>query len=424
MAACTNPTDPANPDDGEVRSTGISLTSDTLGDTDVARMQFRVSGVNCNTANETGFQERQTRNLADMMLPGGIERFRDTSVGGDGQPTQDCQSAHRDRVAVEDGQTTEILLVNQCQGAERGGLDVVSSTNHAPALENLEYQRFLSSCPAETQVCATASDADGDALEFSGSEVGDDNDDGAGITIASTNRLDNGNFESCADVSVNPQGTFQFRVDVFDLDGDGNRMQDIISQQEGGQVQSSTSLQFPVHSGVTCEPEPDVQGRNVTILMALTGAEEGADFPWLIENAVQWVSPADNPDESRIAVVSDDNTQGEFMPEDLNFLVEELRTADERRTGFDVTVIEEPEDGISIFQPSRASAPHDPRPRDPPTTIPRRTSGRSRPGPHGHRSRARSRSTRGPSRYRPDCPAHPPRASRRTPAPHRPPARR
>ncbi len=381
LAACTNadtnPTDPANPDDGEVRSTGISLTSDTLGDTDVARMQFQVTGVNCNTGNETGFQETQTRDLADMMLPGGIERFQNTPVGGDGQhlfadafflidagcydvqttpladngqPSQDCESAHRDRVAVEDGQTTEILLVNQCQGAERGGLDTVSSLNHAPELENLEYQKFVSSCPAELQVCATASDADGDDLEFAWSEVGDDEDDDADITVASTNQLDNGNFESCADISVNQQGTFQFRVDVFDLDADGNRMQDILTQQEGEQVQSNTGVQFPVHSGVTCEQEPEaeVQGRNVTILMALTGAEEGADFPWLIENAVRWVSPSDNPAESRIAVVSDDNTQGEFMPEDLNFLVEELRASGQRRTAFDVTVIEEPEDGINF----------------------------------------------------------------------------
>ncbi len=376
FSACANtdadPTPPDSADDGEVQSTGMALTSDTLGDTDVARMQFDVQGVNCNTGDETGFQESQTRDLEDMMLPGGIERFRNTPVGADGaqhlfadafflvdagcynvqttplqdngEASADCESAHRDRVSVEDGQTTEILLINQCEGVERGGLDVVSSINHPPELENLEYQKFVSSCPAEVQVCATASDPDGDPLEFAWSST-DAGELSGDISEASTDRT-NGSWESCANVTVDEQGDYAFRVDVYDLDGDGNRMEDALSDQEGEQVQSRDGLQFPVYSGVTCEE--DDPGRSVTMLLALTGAQEGGDIPWLVQNSLAWVNPTDDAEETDIAVVIDDNIAGEF-PEDRQFLVDNLRSDRGPLVGYeDVEVIEEPEDGISF----------------------------------------------------------------------------
>ncbi len=402
FSACAN-TDSTSPtsdnnDDGEVRSSGMTLTSDTLADTDVARMQFDIAGVDCQTGQSTGFTDSQTKDLEDMMLPGGISQFENapfdedsqhlfadafflvdagcynvetTPLQDNGQPSDDCEQAHRDRVSVEDGQTTEILLINQCEGVERGGLDVISAINHPPEIENLELDKFVSSCPAPgeaNEVCVTASDPDDDPLEFEWSTTNAGEFTGE-IEETSTSQ-DNGTWTSCAEVTVNRRGDYAFDVTVFDLDGDGNRMEEVLAEQDDRDAhQSRDSLRFPVYSGVDCE------GRTATILMAIgdqralegtreckkhkkykkgkkkkckkyddgsTDDEAMATAQQLIRQSADWVNPRTDIEDSDLLYILDDNNQGEHLPQDRNNVVGALEAA-----GFDdVDELEEPSEGI------------------------------------------------------------------------------
>jgi hypothetical protein len=349
LSACANsdttsPTPDSN-DDGEVRSSGMTLTSDTLADTDVSRMQFDVTGVDCASGQATGFNETKTKDLEDMMLPGGVSKFENAPLDEDsqhlfadafflvdagcydvrtqplddqGQPSADCEDAHRDRVSVEDGQTTEILLVNQCEGAERGGLDVVSSLNHAPEIDNLELEKFVSSCPTAdqpSQICVTASDPDDDPLEFEWSTSDAAELQGDVVEVSSSQQAD-GRWESCANVTVNRKGDYAFEVEVYDLDGNGNRMEDVLAQQDSRDAHPShDSLQFPVYSGADC------RGRTATILMAL-GDHRSIEGPnstqradRFIRQSVSWASPLTAKPQTDILHVTDDNNQGEQLPQ-------------------------------------------------------------------------------------------------------------
>ncbi|MFB6371761.1 MAG: hypothetical protein ABEN55_01280, partial [Bradymonadaceae bacterium] len=283
LTACLNTdTAPSSPDNPDVQSSGIALTGDTLADTDVTRLQFDVIGVDCQTGTPTGVDRTRTRDLEDMMLPGGIAKFENspfadnsrhlfadafflvdagcynvttTPLRANGRPSQDCQPAHKDRVAVEDSQTTEILLINQCEGAERGGLDAVSAVNHPPEIDDLEFQKFLASCPTAPQddeVCVTASDPDKDPLEFEW--VATDSGEFEGDVVETTrNKLADGRWESCADVATIRRGGYAFEVRVFDLDGDGTRMEQVLVEQNARDAAASRdSLQFPIYAGVDC----------------------------------------------------------------------------------------------------------------------------------------------------------------------------
>jgi len=357
LTACANTdTDTTkSPDDGEVRSSGMALTTDTLADTDVAQMQFDIQGVDCQSGQATGFSETRVKDLEDMMLPGGIAKFENapfdeesehlfadafflvdagcydvvtTPLDDAGQPSSDCQPAHRDRVSVEDGQTTEILLINQCEGKKRGGLDVISSINHPPEVSNLEFQKFRSSCPPASQarqVCVTAEDPDNDPLEFTWSATSAGKFQGDIVETTRNQRAD-GTWESCARLTTNRVGDYSFEVSIFDLDGNGKRMEQVLADQDPRDAaQSRDSIQFPIYSGVAC------QGRTASIMMAigdhrsLDGANDLDQARRLIRQTTRWASPLSNKQATDILYVLDDNNRGEHLPQDRNRVLKVLR---------------------------------------------------------------------------------------------------
>ena len=286
MTACAN-TDTDSPStDDELASSGVALTSDILADTDVARMRFRIEGVACTTGTPTGFSTTEVKDLEDMMLPGGIATFENAPFDADsrhlfadafflvdagcydvtttplddtGDPSDDCEPAHKDGVAVEDGQTTEILLINQCQGVDRGGLDVISAINHPPEVEGLEFNKFISMCATDIQddeVCVTADDPDDDPLAFEWRATDAGQFQGA-IVETSRTELADGRWRSCADLATIRRGDYGFQVRVFDLDGNGERLEQVLADQ-GNPAPSRDALRFPVYAGVDCPNVGDI----------------------------------------------------------------------------------------------------------------------------------------------------------------------
>ena len=368
LSACANTdTETTNPDDGEMASSGMALTSDILADTDVSRMRFRIRPANCTTGNPTGPAQTKVKDLSDMMLPGGIAKFENAPFDEDsqhlfadafflvdagcynvvttpldnvGNPSSDCNPATRDRVAVEDGQTTEILLINQCRGEERGGLDVISAINNPPVVEDLEFQKFRTSCPTQAeQICLTASDPNSDPLEFVWRNAGGGQFQGDIVESSRTN-LGQGQWRSCAQVATNRIGDYEFEVTVYDLDGQGNRMEELLAEQ-GNPAQSRDSIRFPIYSGVNC------QGRRATILMAigddqsLIGPNDFQQAQQLIRQTARWASPLTDKDATDVLYVLDDNNRGEHMPQDRQNVTDALDDAFD-----DVDEIVEPAGGL------------------------------------------------------------------------------
>ena len=187
--------DSTNGDPGP-RTSGLALSSDTLADTDVTGMKFKVEG--CSGTPTSGISQTVKKDLEDMYLPGGISEWEDKPYDADSkhlfsdhyfllpagcydvvtQPlklvgqtykkSDDCFSAHQNGVTVEDGKTREILLISQCLGPEKGGLDVIGTINHPPEILNVEFKdsKFLNSCTGRNEVCVTVRDVDNDPIQI------------------------------------------------------------------------------------------------------------------------------------------------------------------------------------------------------------------------------------------------------------------
>lgn len=168
---------------------GIALSVDFQGDTDVTGFEYTIR----ECGEETTLME-EVKELEDVVIPGMIPNFErgpfDPSsrhtfadyfttidagcyditaqpVTENSQNSQDCSLASASEVFVVDKMTTEVLLVSQCEGPEKGATDVVGTLNHPPVIESVEYSpsKFLQECE-NGYVCVTAYDPDGDPLEF------------------------------------------------------------------------------------------------------------------------------------------------------------------------------------------------------------------------------------------------------------------
>ncbi|MFB6374180.1 MAG: hypothetical protein ABEN55_13950, partial [Bradymonadaceae bacterium] len=69
--------------------------------------------------------------------------------------------------------------------------------------------------------------------------------------------------------------------------------------------------------------------------------------PWLIQNSVLWTSPIDNPEDSRVLYILDDNAGDQFLPADRQLVVNNLRN---EGIQFNVDTLVEPEGGITFDQ--------------------------------------------------------------------------
>jgi hypothetical protein len=256
-------------------STGMALRMDILAETDVAGMAYSIERVSCDGEDFEAWSAEAQVDLEDLLLPGGLETFEDqpldsdsehlfadyftvlpagcydvqiTPIDENGAASDDCASANAEGVEVQDGETTEILLVSQCEGPERGALDTVAVINHPPTLQTLTYEPSkFTTCGDEVEICATATDPDGDPIEFDWNFPEGVNAEPGAISSNGEATI------QCATVSADEGATYQLDLTVYDQFVDAGalvRAEDWL-QERGENVESHDDLQFPLH--VQCE---------------------------------------------------------------------------------------------------------------------------------------------------------------------------
>jgi hypothetical protein len=86
----------------------------------------------------------------------------------EGVRSEVCDPSDPVRTTVNPGETTEVILVSQCEAVDNGGLDIVVIINHEPRILDLVFDpsKFVPTCE-ELAVTVTAEDPDDDPLTYS-----------------------------------------------------------------------------------------------------------------------------------------------------------------------------------------------------------------------------------------------------------------
>lgn len=224
-------------------SSKLNLSLDLTGESDVSAVRFDFTPVDCTTGEATGDVISDQRLLENMTIPGGVSNLGDapldtdskhvfadsfstlapgcydvsaTPLQEDGTPSAVCAAANKPKVEVTSGKTTEIFLLNQCAGHDKGGLDTIAALNHEPELKvKFESSKFVCSHGPQT-ICASASDPDGDPVEFVWSVD-------AGELMASAPKVlsheadkETGVVTECVQIKPNGAGKYDVHVAAYD----------------------------------------------------------------------------------------------------------------------------------------------------------------------------------------------------------------
>lgn len=166
----------------------MRLVLDLGSGIDITGVRFDVTPVDCTSGLPLtgGTPVVVEKALEEIELPGGIPDFEGRPLDASSEHVfadlfvtveegcfdvtatpittgSPCMAAHALNVRVEAGKTTEVFLLNQCEGKSPGALDVVSALNRPPVIKDVSFDKskFTATCEPQ-QVCATASDPDGD----------------------------------------------------------------------------------------------------------------------------------------------------------------------------------------------------------------------------------------------------------------------
>ncbi|QRK04688.1 hypothetical protein JQX13_31165 [Archangium violaceum] len=273
--------------------TGMALTLRVDEETDVAAIRFKIDRRQCTDEPFTPFSSTIDKPLEEIRLRGGMPGLENVPFDADsshafadlfvtldagcydvttqpldaeGEASEDCSPASSSGIWVNDGQTREVLLINQCWGPDRGTGDIISALNHPPELVDVVFEdsKFIYQCTGQV-VCATVRDPDGDPLEFVWSQEG-----GAPLYVApevlSTTPNADGSVTECIRTIAEDPGQYVLKVVAYDLlhDPAGTgliRIEDFLA--EGGtRFPSNDALTFPFYAasdGRTggCEDAPD-----------------------------------------------------------------------------------------------------------------------------------------------------------------------
>lgn len=175
-------------------------------------------------AADAGLDPASAYHFADAFwaVPAGCYDVSLTALDADSQPAAACSGATLPGVVVEDGATSEVVLVSECQLGNDpvGGLDVVGSLelNRPPQIledgETFWPSKFDNGCHG-VEVCVAASDPDGDPLVWEWEQIG-----GGRLfdrpVVLRTDTVD-GHERQCVGIVAAEVGTFSFRVTVWDL---------------------------------------------------------------------------------------------------------------------------------------------------------------------------------------------------------------
>jgi hypothetical protein len=267
LAGCGFDTTPEPAPDETTAESGIALTLDVSEMSDVETMRFNIQ--TCD-GDEVASEEVNLSELdfdADMELeiegPTAFADYFTTLTPGcydvelepldaDGEPSEDCPPTTASGVEVVAGETTEIVMVSQCGEEQHGAMDVLGVLNFAPAITLLEYDPSkILGCEAVT-ICATATDEDGDGIEFEWEQTGGPTPE-EGPDVASYD-FDDGTATECIEMTPLNTGAYSFQVRAYDLmeddDGELVRVEDLADD-----FQSHSSLNFPLY--VTCDEDPE-----------------------------------------------------------------------------------------------------------------------------------------------------------------------
>ena len=216
------------------------------------------------------------------LLPAGCYDVTIRPLGADGTMSSGCSATTQRGVEVRDGVTTEILLLSQCSDdsaagpsggqdtgdveGPTGGLDTIAAFNHAPVLKALTFDpsKFAAACTTTT-ICATASDVDGDDLEFAWTQTGGP--DGAASPAVISSSASGDERTECVTVRADIAGAYGYQVAVYDLlatdDGASRRVEDALGDGQS----SHDGLSFPYYviddGQGTCPPAPGDGGDDV-----------------------------------------------------------------------------------------------------------------------------------------------------------------
>jgi hypothetical protein len=276
LAGCSS-TEQAEP--ATTSRTGLDLIVGLDAQSDVTAMRFTLQRVSCAGEPIEAFSVSVDKPLEDIRLPGGIPGFEDAPFDGDsehvfadmfldvapgcyrattqplaagGANSVACAAATANSIQVNAGETTELLLINQCQGEGRGAVDIISGLNHPPALLSLAFTRskFVVQCRVQ-EVCATVKDPENDPVEFVWTQVS-----GPPLRaqpwVARTEPQADGSVTQCVGMVPETPGEYGMKVTAYDLlhnpaGGGLMRIEDYLAQ-EGNPLPSRTELSFPFYT--------------------------------------------------------------------------------------------------------------------------------------------------------------------------------
>ena len=264
----------------------IAMAAHTGGETDVDQMRYSISRVACVDGERIDELNRSiTVKLESMKLPGGIAGFENSPLDENsehpfadrfevvpagcynieavplaegGEASADCAPAWAKSILVEDGETTDVFLISQCKGAAVGAVDTVVALNRPPMLEQVTYKpsKFISVGDKGT-ICVTASDPDGDPIEFAWTNVGPACD----ALIVSSNESKGKSTTQCVELNATMAGSFMFEVAIYDLlrhpeSGALLRFEQVL-RDLGYLNDSHDSLRLPLYVAANVEPSPE-----------------------------------------------------------------------------------------------------------------------------------------------------------------------
>lgn len=316
---------------GMAQTAGMALNIDVLGGSDVAGFRLQAIPVDCATGMETGAPAFSAdESLQEVNLPGDNSTFKNrpydrdsshhfadhfftvapgcynlvgTPLSSDGQPSEDCATATLYNQVVQDNAFNEFHLISQCRGEARTALDVLGSLNHPPEI-SLEIDKFMCA-GAGVVACATASDPDGDPLEFEWQGL-----DQACFrpdVISHTRDRATGTVTECVLIPSDAARSLPYRVTVKDLAWANSCMtpiEDILPAQSGVDFDASksrASLRFDTHALADCTPGAmafigvtlgaDLKLKHGTLKTDEDLGMSQAQATQLAKNAINWVNP-------------------------------------------------------------------------------------------------------------------------------------
>jgi hypothetical protein len=180
-----------SPEDGVTAMQMQALLADN--DTDVASMEYVVQPVSCDDGSAIGDPITEVRPLEAQAIPGGNPELQNAPLDDgsshaaadlfvvvpagcydvtttprteNGEVSAECAAAVKRGIVVEEGQTTEVTLLNQCEGTDPGALDVISALNREPTLDDVSFTDSKLVCGSPAEICIQGSDPDDDPVEL------------------------------------------------------------------------------------------------------------------------------------------------------------------------------------------------------------------------------------------------------------------